>query len=236
MKYLDMFIEDCKYYDLENIELKLILNNVDVKGKTILDIGTGIGRLAFPLAKYAKKVIALDSDERLGEYFKKHFCKNLKFVNKKVEDSLERNKKFDIILLAWPTFNINSIDLIKDTMHKKSKFVFITCDNNSDFETIVDRLEVKNLNFGEDVKNKENFLRMLPEKFSIISKKKVKTKYTYPDEETAFRIIKNGIKMWFDITLNEKSERKLKEIILDHKQKEAIIFKEKIYFYVMNLK
>ena len=42
--------------------------------------------------------------------------------------------------------------------------------------------------------------------------------------------------MWFDITLNEKSERKLKEIILDHKQKEAIIFKEKIYFYVMNLK
>jgi len=237
MKYLDMFIEDCKYYDLENMELKLILKNVDLKDKTLLDVGTGIGRLAFPLTKYAKKVIALDSDERLEEYFKKRICKNLKFVNQKAEDYLKGNKKFDAILFAWPTFNINSLNLIKNAMYKKSKFVFITCDNNSDFETIVDKLGVvKKGKFDKDISNKKKFLNELPKRFKLTIKKRVKTKYRFPNEKTAFRVIKNGIKMWFGITLNEKSEKRLKDIISNHNQKEGIIFKEKIHFYVMNLK
>ena len=72
MNYLKSFIEDCKYYDKENKELNSIIKYANIKNKTILDIGTGIGRLSFPLSKYAKEVTALDSDKRLAPYFKKH--------------------------------------------------------------------------------------------------------------------------------------------------------------------
>ena len=192
MKYLDMFIEDCKYYDLENIELKLILKNVNVKGKTILDLGTGVGRLAFPLAKHAKKVVALDKDKRLKSYFKIYRPKNLIFVNQEIDRFLKTNRKFDIILLAWPTFDYNFINLIKKIMSNKSKFIFITCDNNSDFETIVNKLGVvKKRQFTKEISNKSKFLARLSKEFKLVVNRKIKTYYNYPDSKTAFRVIKN---------------------------------------------
>lgn len=233
MKFLEMFIEDCKYYDLRNIEIKTILKNTNILGKTILDLGTGIGRLAFPLAKYAKKVVALDNDKRLREYFKKHKKRNLIFVNKKAENYLTKYNKFDIILLAWPTFNFKFVNLIKKVMHKNSKLIFITCDNNSDFETIVDKLEVvKKGQFDKDISNKIKFLKQLPKKFRLITKKELNTNYLYPNKKIAFRVIKNGIKMWFNIKLDKKTEDKLKTLIIEHKKREKLfLVKRYIFMY-----
>ena len=236
MKYLDMFIEDCKYYDIENIELKSILKSVNVKEKTILDLGTGIGRLAFPLLKHAKKVVALDNDKRLEKYFRKNKKKNLTFVNQNAKKYI-KGKKFDIILLAWPIFNFNFIEHVKNAMHKKSRFIFLTCDNNSDFETIVDKLGVvKKERFKKDVLNKNKFLEQLSKRFRVLIKKKLKTRYIYPNKKTAFRVIKNGIRMWFKINLNKKAEEKLIKLINKHKKKGKIIFDEEIYLYILKLK
>jgi len=175
MKFLEMFIEDCKYYDLDRIELKTILKNTNIQGKTLLDLGTGIGRLAFPLAKYAKKVVALDKDKRFKEYFKKNKKNNLKFINQKIENYPMKNEKFDIILLVWPTLDYKFVKLVKNAMHKDSLFIFITCDNNSDFETIVDKIDVVHKDyFKKDIKNKEKFMQVLPKKFKLIIKKKLK--------------------------------------------------------------
>lgn len=232
-----MFIEDCKYYDTQKVEIKTILKNVDLKNKTILDIGAGIGRLSFPLAKFAKKVIALDKDKKFKEYFTKHKKKNLEFVNIEAEKYLNQGKKFDIILLAWPTLDYKFVKLIKNAMHKNSLFIFITCDNNSDFETIVDKIDVVHKNyFKKDIKNKEKFIQNLPKKFKLISKKKLKTDYIYPNKKIAFRILQNSLKMWFNIKLNNKSEFNLNKLINEHKQKNKIIFKEEIWFYLMRLK
>ena len=235
MNYLKTFIEDSKYYDPKNIEVKTILKNVNLKGKTVLDIGAGIGRLSFPLAKYAKKIVVLDQDKRLKSYFKKHKKENIEFVNQKAKEYLKDNEKFDIILLAWPTFDFQFLDLIKNAMHKSSIFVFITCDNNSDYETIINKLDTGK-GFDHDISNKQKFMEILPKKFNILIKEKIKTEYIYPNEKEAFRIIKSSMTLWFDTKFNKKVDEKLLGIINNHKKGNKIKFGEEIYFYLSKLK
>ncbi|MEK6935307.1 MAG: rRNA adenine N-6-methyltransferase family protein [Nanoarchaeota archaeon] len=234
-EFLKAFVEDCKYYDLEKKEIKTILNNINIKGKTILDIGTGVGRLSFPLSEYAKEVIALDSDKRLKDYFKEHRKRNIKFVNQSLEKFLRKKKKFDVILLAWPTINFKFIKLVKKAMNRNTKFVFITCYNNSDFETIIGKLDTKK-DFDKDIENKSKFIENLLKKFKVIVEKKINTNYIYPNEKIAFRAIKNAMILWFNIKFNKRLEKKLIKIIKKHKKSNKIIFGEKIYFYILTLK
>lgn len=237
MKFLDMFIEDCKYYDSKNVEIKTILKYAKLKEKTILDIGAGIGRLSFPLSKYAKEIIALDKDRRFLKYFQKYKKKNVKFVNKKAENYIKNGKKFDVIILAWPAFNLKFINLVKKAMHKGSLFIFITCSDHSDFETIVDKLKVvKKDYFNKDVNNKEKFINLLPKKFKLLIKKKIPTDYVYPNKNIAFRIIKNDMNLWFNAKLNKNVEKRLKQMIIRHKKGKKVRFGEIIWFYLLKLK
>ena len=233
-KFLKVFIEDCKYYDLENKELKAILRYVKAKNKTILDVGAGIGRLSFPLTKYAKEVVALEKDKRLASYFEKYKNKKVKFVNQSLESYTKKSKrrKFDIILLAWPTINFKFINLVKRLMYKNSKFILITCDNNSDFETIIDKLDAGK-GFEKYIKNKQKFLKNLPKRFKLLFKKKIKTYYSFPNKKIAFRIIKNSMELWFRKRFNKKTNKKLGGIIKKHKKGEKVIFEEEIWFYLM---
>ena len=122
-------------------------------------------------------------------------------------------------------------------MNKYSRLIFITCDNNSDYETIPDKLDVlKKAAFNKDVQNKSRILGKLPKMFKIITNRKLRTDYKYPDEKTAFRIIKSGLKLWFGIKLNKIDEIKLINLINKHKRGSKMIFKEKLYFYVLKLK
>lgn len=237
MKFLDMFIEDCKYYDSKKIELNTILKRVDFRGKTVLDIGAGIGRLSFPIAKYAKEVIALDKDKRFREYFKRHKTKNVVFVNQDAEIFLKKGKKFDIVLLAWPTLNFKLINLIKNAMHKDSLFIFITCDNKSDFEMIVNKLKFTEKGFfDKDIQNKMKFIKLLPKKFKVLSKKKISVPYVYPNKKIAFETLKITLKLWFNIKLNKKSKERLSVLVDKHRINNKVKFGEKIWFYVLKLK
>ncbi|MEK6835961.1 MAG: methyltransferase domain-containing protein, partial [Nanoarchaeota archaeon] len=230
-----IFIEDCRYYDQKNIETNTILKYVKVKGKTLLDIGCGIGRHSFPLAKYAEIVIALDKDKRFLEYFNKHKKRNVIFINKKAEKYLRKRKKFDIILLAWPTdFNSKFIRLIKKFMHENS--IFMTCNNSSDFESIIDKLNIIKKSYNKDIKKKFMFINLLTKKFKLLMKKKIFTEYLYPNKQKAFRIIKNNLKLFSNIKLNKNQQEKLKDLINKHKIGKKIKFDEEVWFYLLTLK
>lgn len=233
-EFLKMFIEDCRYYDLEKREIKTILKNIDLKGKTILDVGAGIGRLSLPLSKYAEEVVALDKDKRFKVYFKKHKKKNVKFVNQSLERYSEINKKFDIILIVWPTFDLKFIKLIKRLCFNKTKIIFISCYNDSDFETMPDKLGLKSTK--ENILKKKRFIKELIKNFKPIIKKQINTEYLYPNEKIAFKVIKNCLNVWYDIKLKNKDKENLIELIKKHKKGKKVIFGEKIYFYIMKLK
>ena len=47
---------------------KIIASLGSLNGKTVADIGTGTGYFAFPIAKKAAKVIAIDIDQRFLDY------------------------------------------------------------------------------------------------------------------------------------------------------------------------
>ncbi len=239
MRFLEMFIDDCKYYDTKNAEIKAVLKYAKPKGKTLLDIGAGIGRLSFPLSKYAKKAIALDKDKRFKEYFNKHKKKNLVFVNQRAESYLTKGKKFDVIIWAWPEFSkfdFKVIDLIEKSMDKKSIFILITPANKSDFANSMNKL-----NFTKDYRpekgKKRQFIWQISKRFIIAIKKKLFANYAYPNEKIAFRILKNDMKLFLNIKLNKKSEDKLREIINKHKKRnKKIVFEEVIWLYLMKRK
>lgn len=232
MGYIDKFVEDCKHYDPKNKEIKNILKYVDLKNKVVLDIGSGIGRLSIPLSRYAKEVIALDKDKRLKEHFKKNKKENLIFVNKSLEDYSKNLKESDVIIIAWPTFNLKFIKLIKKLKKKDAKIIFISCYNASDFETIPDKLGITTSQIS--ILKKRRFIRELVNNFKIIKRKQIKTEYVYPNEKTAFRIINNSFKIWYNLKLKNTHKERLIKLIKKHKKlNRKIKFKEKLYFYVL---
>ncbi|MBS3079398.1 class I SAM-dependent methyltransferase [Candidatus Pacearchaeota archaeon] len=233
MNFLKAFIEDCKYYDLEEIEVKSILKYLK-KDQTILDIGAGIGRLSFPISKYAKEVIALDNNEELITYFKKHKRKNIKFIYMNIKDYIKKYNNFNLYIFAWPVINIKLINLIEKYLPKETILIIIIPDNNSDYETIINKLTKKS--FKKDKEKKNKFLELLTKKFTLIKKRDINTKYTYPNEKTAFRVLKNAMKLWFNLKFNKTIDNKLKEVIKEHEKNKKIIFGEKIYFYVLKKK
>ncbi len=231
--YLEMFIEDCRYYDREKGEVKAILKHVDLKGKTVLDVGAGIGRLAFPLARYAKEVVAIDQDHRLSPYWKLHGRRNVEFINTTAEQYLKNRRKFDVILLAWPTLDFRIFSSLKKAMHEHSLLILLMCADDSDFESVIDKIGlVREGYFNKSLQKKKNFLQRLSQTFQILHEEKMVTFYHYPDERVAFRILKNGFKMWYALNLHNKAKENLKKIIYRHKHGKKIFFQEEDWFYL----
>ncbi|MFD2672261.1 class I SAM-dependent methyltransferase [Marinicrinis sediminis] len=78
---------------------------VDLKGKQVLDIGAGSGRLTFPAAIYAERVVALDvSKEMLELLLDKARMQALQRIETVVSDHLQLpfgDNQFDVVLAGW---------------------------------------------------------------------------------------------------------------------------------------
>lgn len=76
-----------------------------LRGKSLIDIGTGNGRLAFDAARYAKRVLGVDpyepAIEMAREQARAEGLTNLEF---RVADARELNtgrERFDLAILSW---------------------------------------------------------------------------------------------------------------------------------------
>ena len=86
---------------------KFFLNKIE-KNSKILDIGCGMGEVAFDISKKAQKVVAIDINKKKIESAKRRFSKdNLTFI---VGDATDYNfnERFDYIILS------NVLEHIKD--------------------------------------------------------------------------------------------------------------------------
>ncbi|MDO5851057.1 MAG: 16S rRNA (adenine(1518)-N(6)/adenine(1519)-N(6))-dimethyltransferase RsmA [Methanobacteriaceae archaeon] len=87
-----------QHYLIDNNKIQQIIDYSNIKSSdVILEIGAGIGTMTIPLAKKAKKVIAIESDKKiveiLEEEIKKESLTNIEIIN---EDALK---------IDFPPFN-----------------------------------------------------------------------------------------------------------------------------------
>jgi 2-polyprenyl-3-methyl-5-hydroxy-6-metoxy-1,4-benzoquinol methylase len=82
-------------------DVRQINRLVDLKNKSVLEIGCGTGRITFPLAERAGEIVAIDIDENATkEALKRNQNENVKFLAENIETT-QLGKKFDAILSTW---------------------------------------------------------------------------------------------------------------------------------------
>ena len=92
-------------YLIDDNKLNIILENADIQdNETILEIGAGIGTLTLPMAKKAKKVIAIEKDPVIVDILKQQIIKE-KLTNIEIikDDALKVDfPKFDKVVSNLP--------------------------------------------------------------------------------------------------------------------------------------
>lgn len=75
------------------------------RGKLVLDVGTGNGRLAFDAARYARRVIGIDpSPESLAaarDEARRRGVRNVEFRVGDARDLGVGKERFDLVLFSW---------------------------------------------------------------------------------------------------------------------------------------
>jgi len=67
-------------------DVRQINRLVDLKNKSVLEIGCGTGRITFPLAERAGEIVAIDIDENATkEALKRNQNENVKFLAENIE-------------------------------------------------------------------------------------------------------------------------------------------------------
>ncbi|MEG4346489.1 class I SAM-dependent methyltransferase [Microcoleus sp. A003_D6] len=111
--------------------------NLSTSKGTALDIGCGSGILAFELAKYYDRVVAVDLSEKMLDIARqKRPAPNIEYIQMDVS-SLELDRQFDLIVSASTFHHLkhlpSTLQSIKKILNPHGKVVFL--DNVSEVET-----------------------------------------------------------------------------------------------------
>jgi 2-polyprenyl-3-methyl-5-hydroxy-6-metoxy-1,4-benzoquinol methylase len=93
--------------DPENNETATLHAMVDFKGKSVLEIGCGDGRLTWRYADQAAQVTAIDPDgkdiEAARANLPERLARNVSFLESSIEDFVKsfRGRRFDVAIFGW---------------------------------------------------------------------------------------------------------------------------------------
>src|SRR3989344_2795284 len=178
----------CDYYDLEGLEIKTILKEADFKGKRVLEVGCGTGRITSQLAKVAKEIVAIDRNKDAIEYNKEKLkkVKNVKFEVADFE-TLKNFKKedFDIIVSGWiGLHHADELEPVVNTLHSllknKGKLLILEAYPDSEYVAILNKLKPKKTSIKE---GQEKLRTALYKKFAHLNEKIVSPHYIFPTYE-----------------------------------------------------
>ncbi|MBT0666447.1 methyltransferase domain-containing protein [Geobacter pelophilus] len=103
--------------DPTNQYIATILSHCDIRGKDVLEIGCGKGRITRDLAKYARRVVAVDPDACAIDYARTSFyANNVLFMQalKGVPDSSIGN--FDIVIYTLSLHHVPETEMSKSLL------------------------------------------------------------------------------------------------------------------------
>ena len=106
--------------------LEMIVNNIDIKNKTILEIGPGTGNLTnYIFKKKPKKVLVIEKDNKLAEDLRIKYSNNLEIINDDVLNINECNLfEEKVIVFGNLPYNISTEILSKWIVNLGDNFWF----------------------------------------------------------------------------------------------------------------
>ena len=106
--------------------LELIVNTIDIKNKTVLEIGPGTGNLtSYILKKKPGKFIVIEKDNKLSEALSFKYSNNLKIINDDVLNINENNLSEEkIIVFGNLPYNVSTEILSKWIVNLRDNFWF----------------------------------------------------------------------------------------------------------------
>ena len=136
-KSFDSFATEYDFMASLQTKNDFFLNNLSRNKSSVLDIGCGSGILAFDLAKYYEKVVAVDISPEMLEIAKlKRSAPNIQYLFMDAEN-LILDEKFDLITSANTFHHFrnlpNTLQTIKKLLKPGGKVVLL--DNVSEVET-----------------------------------------------------------------------------------------------------
>ncbi|MDA3855561.1 MAG: class I SAM-dependent methyltransferase [Candidatus Woesearchaeota archaeon] len=102
--------------DLEKIEIKTILETLDFENQIVLEIGCGDGRITKQIAPHAKKIYAIDNDEKEIEKAKNLNIKNVRFKVDNGENPDFPKNFFDIVIYSLSLHHLNAKESLNNIL------------------------------------------------------------------------------------------------------------------------
>ena len=89
----------------DDIELRAMRAAPYIRGKDVLDIGTGEGRLSWVIAATARSVVGIDPDtaaiRAARREARRRELENVRFVSRPAQDLRIGHERFDTALFSW---------------------------------------------------------------------------------------------------------------------------------------
>ena len=106
--------------------LELIVNTIDIKNKSVIEIGPGTGNLTnYILKKNPDKLLVIEKDNKLAEELRNKYSNNLEIINDDVLDLNEINLfKEKVIVFGNLPYNISTEILSKWILNLRDNFWF----------------------------------------------------------------------------------------------------------------
>ena len=111
---------------IDNNILELIVNTIDIKNKSVVEIGPGTGNLTnYILKKNPDKLLVIEKDNKLAKELRNKFSNNLQIINDDVLDINESNLfKEKVIVFGNLPYNISTEILSKWIVNLRDNFWF----------------------------------------------------------------------------------------------------------------
>ncbi len=207
-----------RYYDPEEKEIKTILSQAQFKGKRVLEIGSGTGRLTGKLAKHCKSIVSIDHNEDSIEYCREKFkkVKNVEFVHASVNDLKNLpHKQYDIILSGWAGLHYSKdlpkiLEKLQKLLTKNGIVIIIEAYQDSEYVKILNLIRPK----ASKVNEKQNELTSLLFKtFKTVDKKVISTHYVFPSYEKLEETFKIELVYEEGSVWHDKDSKKLRKYV-----------------------
>ncbi|MFW9768847.1 MAG: class I SAM-dependent methyltransferase [Candidatus Thorarchaeota archaeon] len=192
-------------------DIRDITELVDVKDKSILEVGCGTGRITFALADRVQELTSIDIDvNAIRNAQQRNVHENVTFLVEDLED-FDLGRKFDLILSIGVGYmylrNLpNVVKNISQHLEDDGIALLICSSPNSEYERIVDLLveeHVKSVSFYN------RFEKILSTHFTF-SKKEVKGQLDFSDFDKILRCFQRELKDEYATEMNNHHEEVLK--------------------------